>query len=107
MKTSEILSDFERFAKKYPSAALVLKADIEDDYYPVLLETIPVSQPPTVVFSTNDIKKLPSLSTFQTALETVPPETPVCVMHNKIRYNVVGVAAHNKQFVILLTQKAQ
>ena len=79
---------------------------INDDYHPVLLETLPVSQPPTVVFRTDTTAKLPSLINFQAALAAVPGETPVCVLHGDDRYNVVGVAAHKKQCVILVTQKS-
>jgi hypothetical protein len=107
----QLLADFEKYLHKYPKrpgeAPLSLKADIDDTYHTVTLQTLPVSIPPAAVFERIGFGHALSVSSVKAALEGLPNKNiGVVVDSGMTRYEVVGVAVDKKQSLILLTQKS-
>lgn len=109
LTVAQLLEEFQKYLKKYPKrfgeAPLSLKADIDDTYHTVTLQTLPVSAPPAVVFERSASEKALSVSSIKAALEGLSDQNIGVVIFAGARYEVIDVAVDNKQSLILLTRK--
>lgn len=109
MTIAELLTEFERYLKKYPKKSgekpLVVQADVDDGYFAVIVRNLLSAEPPHVAFERVGFGETMSVYSVKAALEGIANNTEVFVTVGATRYSISGVAAHNKQAVILLTQK--
>ena len=109
MTVSEFVGEVRRFMAKYPKPAgekpLTLLADIDDAYLPVVLGGVSnTTANAGVHFTVNEGGGGITANDAAIALEGLPVSAPVYVSHGGKRL-VVAIAVHQKQALVLLTQK--